>query len=192
MHSLHPQLCTSISATGRLPPAYFVFKGLMVPAAVMLMLYWLLTAAWLRHLGCQRRFRLRLILALGVVAGAGLIFYSLVLGWIGDLYRTVRVAGVMTFFGFSFFAQLLITGLAGETLAMRPGCATVLRWQRYDALAILVIGMASIAIGYISPDLYDRTDDAFAWNFTLLLCAHVLLTGELWRRSGWRFAFASE
>lgn len=188
----HIHSCTSISATGRLPPAYFVFKGLMIPTAVILVIYWLLSAVWLRQLGCRRRFSRGALVGLGLIAGAGLIFYSLVLGWIGDLYRAQRVTGVMTFFGFGFLAQLLITRLAGQALASHPGCAPVLRWQRIDALAILLLGLLSIALGYISPSLYDRTDDAFAWNFVLLLCLHVLITGELWRRTGFRLAFRAD
>jgi hypothetical protein len=48
--------CTSISATGREPPAFFVFKALMIPAAMLLMAYWLLNARWLRQLGCVSGF----------------------------------------------------------------------------------------------------------------------------------------
>lgn len=183
--------CTSISATGRAPPAYFVFKGLMIPAAVILMLYWLLSVAWLRELGCRRKIWLGTVLVCGAAAGIGLIFYSLVLGWIGDIYRLQRHAGVSAFFGFSFFAQLVITRL----LEQLPVAATQLRrhldWLRIITALIFLLGIASVAIGYISPDLYKRSDDAIAWNFTLLLCLHVLISAGMWRCSGWSCRFGT-
>jgi hypothetical protein len=40
--------CTSISATGRYPPASFLFKSVMMPEAILLALYWLFSVAWLR------------------------------------------------------------------------------------------------------------------------------------------------
>src|SRR5690606_17903778 len=143
--------CTSISATGRAPPAYFVFKGLMIPAAVILMLYWLLSVAWLRELGCRRNIWLGAVLGCGAAAGAGLIFYSLVLGWIGDIYRLQRHAGVSAFFGFSFFAQLLITWLVAQQPAAAQPLRRHLGWLWWIATLIFVLGIASVLIGYISP-----------------------------------------
>ena len=183
--------CTSISATGRAPPAYFVFKGLMIPAAVILMLYWLLSVAWLKELGCRRNIWLVAVLGCGAAAGAGLIFYSLVLGWIGDIYRLQRHAGVSAFFGFSFFAQLLITWLVAQEPAAAQQLRRQLGWLRRIATLIFVLGIASVLIGYISPALYKRTDDAIAWNFTLLLCLHVLVSAEMWRHSGWSLRFGT-
>jgi len=37
--------CTSISATGRHGAAYFLFKGTMIPAAMLLMAFWFLVDA---------------------------------------------------------------------------------------------------------------------------------------------------
>lgn len=182
--------CTSISATGREPPAYFVFKGLMIPAAVVLMAYWLLCAAWLRTLGCERPRWRGLVVGLGIAGSAGLIFYSLMLGWIGDIYRFHRQTGVTAFFGFSFLGQLVITWLLEQRPAVRRDFARNLGWLRLNTAMIWALGLASIAIGYLSPELYRRSDDAIAWNFTLLLCCHLLLTGDLWRRTGWRLGFA--
>ena len=181
--------CTSISATGREPPAYFVFKGLMIPAAVLLMLYWLLCTAWLRTLGCHHKHWRTLVVCLGLLGSSGLAFYSLMLGWIGEVYRFHRQTGVTAFFGFSFFAQLVVAWLLERCAGVRQNFARQLGWLRINAGLIWLLGLASILMGYISPDLYKRTDDAIAWNFTLLLCCHLLITGDLWRRTGWRLVF---
>jgi len=184
--------CTSISATGREPPAYFVFKGLMIPAAVLLMFYWLLCATWLRTLGCRHGRWRALVVGLGILGGGGLIFYSLMLGWIGDIYRFHRQTGVTAFFAFSFFSQLVVTWLLEKRPQIHRDFARQMRWLRINIALIWLLGLASIAIGYINPDLYKRSDDAIAWNFTLLLCCHILITGDLWRRSGWRLSFAAD
>jgi hypothetical protein len=42
--------CTSISATGRYPPASFLFKSVMMPEAILMAAYWLFSVAWLRSL----------------------------------------------------------------------------------------------------------------------------------------------
>ncbi|MEE4110897.1 MAG: hypothetical protein V2I24_16210, partial [Halieaceae bacterium] len=40
--------CTSISATGRQPPASFVFKGVMLPCAMLIAVFWWLQWRWLQ------------------------------------------------------------------------------------------------------------------------------------------------
>jgi len=184
--------CTSISATGREPPAYFVFKGLMIPAALVLMGYWLLSAQWLKALGCGRRGWLSALTALGVLAGAGLILYSVMLGSIGAEYRQLRHTGVLAFFGFTFFAQLTTTWLAATTPGLEKNFPRRLLALQWLLLVDLVLGLANVLAGFVSPDFYDRINDAMAWNFTLLLCLHVILTAELWRATGWRLSFRLE
>lgn len=181
--------CTSISATGRLPPAAFVFKGLMIPAAVLLVHYWILNACWLRRLGCQRHSWHRLLVILGLLAGCGLIIYSTLLGSIGPEYRGPRRTGVIAFFGATYLAQLIITWLLHERQAMRGEHGGLLFWLLVLMLLDLLLGLVHVLLGIAAPRLYETVTNAFAWNFTLLLCLHVLLTAELWRRTRWRLSF---
>jgi len=145
--------CTSISATGRVSPAYYVFKGLMIPAAMVLMAYWLLNARWLKTLGSQHRGWLAALIGLGVLASVGLIFYSLMLGAIGPEYRQQRHTGVLAFFGFTFFAQLLITWLAHQIPRLRTRCARRLHSMAILMFADLLLGLANVLIGFTDPAL---------------------------------------
>ena len=43
--------CVSISATGRHSPESFVFRAAIMPTAVFMMIYWKLSAEWLKTLG---------------------------------------------------------------------------------------------------------------------------------------------
>ena len=42
--------CTSSSATGRTPPASYLFRATMLPAAIILMAYWWLNHRWMSSL----------------------------------------------------------------------------------------------------------------------------------------------
>lgn len=177
--------CTSISATGREPPAYFVFKGLMIPAAVAMMAYWALAAAWLRGLGCRRTAWHAVLVVLGLSAGVALIFYTLVLGWIGPGYRLQRHTGVTAFFGCTFLAQLLFVWLLEQRPAVTQGFRPLLRTMQALAGLTLVLGLVNVFVAYAVPQVYRRLDDSMAWTFTLLLCMNVMACAELWRRSRW-------
>ncbi|MCK9503375.1 MAG: Frag1/DRAM/Sfk1 family protein [Porticoccaceae bacterium] len=184
--------CTSISATGRYPPAYFVFKGAMIPAAVILMAYWLLNVHWLKQLGCCHKNWQRALTLLGIAAGSGLIVYAVLLGSIPPEYRVPRHTGVIAFFGFSFFAQLLITWLIDQRPPMGSHYSGHLRWLKILLSLDMVLGLATVIAGFVIPDLYSQIDNAVAWNFTLLLCLHIMLTADLWRRTDFRFNFSAK
>ncbi len=181
--------CASISATGREPPAYFVFRALMIPAAVLLLAYWGLSAAWLNRLTGACRLRSVLIPVLGLTAAAGLIAYSVVLGWVGEDYRTQRYIGVLIFFGFSYLAQLLITALLYPLPVIRERHRGLLYLLVFVAALALAVALGHILLGYIDHDFYKATDDAFEWCIALTLCVHVLLVAEMWRRTGFRAEF---
>lgn len=181
--------CTSISATGRQPPAYFVFKGLMIPAALLLMAYWLFNPRWLRQLGCLHYSGQASLLVLGVLASSGLIFYSVLLGAIGPEYRQLRHSGVVAFFGFSFFAQLLLSRMMQSLTALTTKHSKLLSTLKALLLILLIAGSGHALLGYFAPPLYDASSNAVAWCFTLLLCLYVLINAELWRQTGWQLQF---
>ncbi len=188
--------CTSISATGRSPPASFVFKGLMIPAALLLMLYWLLNAQWLRQLGSRQRNWHNALVALGLLAGPGLIFHVLLLGEDSALYRQPRHWGVAVFSVCTFFAQVLFTALLQRLPLRQPGLRRRVRrrllWLWLLLLLDILIGLANVLSGQLSPTLYAALSNAFAWNFMLLLCLHVILTADLWYRTDWRATLSTK
>lgn len=177
--------CTSISAVGRSPPEALLFKALMIPAAVVLALYWWASRLWLLQLGCRSRRRLAAIVALGLIACAGLILYSVVLGEIGDGYRLSRRTGVFAFYGLSYLALLLIAAALHE-LPMPSASRRAGHALRINAGLMLAMGLLNTAIALWDEALSRRIEDAFEWVFTALLCCQVLITADLWRRTGFR------
>lgn len=178
------QSCTSISATGRQAPEFYLFKALMIPSAVMLGIYWWLSSRWLLSLGCKAQRARRLLVVLGLGSALGLILYSVMLGAIGDLYQLQRRIGVISFFGLSYIAQLIITRLLSEVDSSEYETKRGIQALKGCALLILLVGLSSVALSALDHDYYESKDDAFEWTLTLLLCIHVLVTAGLWKKTG--------
>jgi hypothetical protein len=169
--------CSSISRAGRYGSAYFLFKGGMIPLAVLLVPFWWLNRLWLQSLGSPGG---RALPWLGLTASLALLVYTLVLGHAGDAFHTLRRIGVIGWFGLTWLAQLQLGA------ALRPHDRWGVAGRRLVAmsLAALVAGIASLIAGLVFPDRHDDLEDAFEWTMALLLNVHVLIVALLWRRSG--------
>ncbi len=178
--------CASISATGRQPPESYLFKALIIPSAIVLAAYWWVFCRWLVALGCRARKRRMLVQTIAVAASAGLSLYCVMLGTIGEGYQLQRRTGVIMFFGFTYLNQLLTTRLLSHTPLLRRSYNRWLQGLQIGCLAILLVGLTSITLLLVNADWYYRTDNAFEWSFTLLLCVHLLATGMLWKKTGVR------
>lgn len=180
----HIESCASISQSGRYPPEFFVFKALMIPSAVLMLFYWFACQRWLAALTGQPLRRVSALPVLAVIAAAGLVLYSVMLGAIGDGYQTLRRIGVTTFFGLSYIAQLLVSLRLLAWSRQRPLFRGLSSSLIVLSVAVLVIGIATVIIDAIDPDYYDTKVDAFEWTVTVLLCLHVVVTARFWQRTG--------
>lgn len=173
--------CTSISATGRQPPAAYVFRGLMLPSAMLMMVFWWLHWAWLGSQNVHGRARTAMLI-LGVTSCIGLILYVTVLGEPGHLWRLQRRVGTILFFSFTFLAQLLLAGqlrsMDTKDLRMKPLGTRLLR----NCQLMLAIGMFSVIVQSVSEAWHDTIEDAIEWQLALLLQVNFLFTVTLWWR----------
>lgn len=182
--------CTSISATGRRPPASYLFRATMLPAAVVLAAYWWCSYSWLRSLsgetaGAGLR-SLRWMLGLGLVASIGLILYVTVLGEAGDVWRRQRRAGTVLFFSFTFISQLLLSAQLRRLAPRLPACQALARSMWYLCCILLALGILTLVLQAWYHAFYDSVEDAFEWVLSLLLQANFLLGYFCWRRAGWQ------
>jgi hypothetical protein len=175
--------CTSISATGREQPEYYLFKALMIPSALILVAFWWLSCQWLVTLGCKARKRRSALLCIGFIASIGLILYSVMLGSIDDAHRLSRRIGVTTFFGMTYLAQLLLIYLLANTRNLKIRYLPWLRVLESLAMTVLIVGIASVVLSIYDYELYKRTDNAFEWTFTLLLCLFAVVNAVLWKKT---------
>ena len=115
--------CVSISATGRYPPASFLFKAVMMPEAAILAVYWLGNVAWLRSLSREAGETRTIGTAIGGFGVAGTIFLVLYVTFLGTsepFYEFMRRFGVYLYFLFSVIAQII---LAVQVLRLPAGSA---------------------------------------------------------------------
>ncbi len=183
--------CTSISATGRHPPASYLFRATMLPAAAVLALYWWCNYCWLRWLqppGGRDR-GLRWMLALGLLACLGLVLYVTVLGEAGDAWRFQRRAGTVLFFSFTFLAQFLLSVQLRALAPQLPGVQWLARGMWWVCCLLLALGILTVVLQAWDGVWYDSVEDAFEWVLSLLLQANFLLGYLVWRRANWRLHF---
>lgn len=181
--------CTSISATGRNPPASFIFRAGMLPSAMLMVIYWWLHWRWLDDLEA-RKVRLNCMFWLGCLACFGLLLYVTVLGEIGDLWRLQRKIGTVLFFSFTFIAQLLLAAMLREmSETQHPTAPRLGRRMLAVCLLMLAIGIGSVLIQAWSEDWHDQVEDAIEWQLALLLQLNFLLSAGLWHKSPWELAF---
>ncbi len=182
--------CTSISATGRKPPASYLFRATMLPAAVILMAYWWLSYAWLAQLARETgRVKVRTsawMLALGILAAVGLILYVTVLGEAGEAWARTRRAGTVLFFSFTYIAQLL---LLAQLRRLRDHLPAVSAWITRSmwilCFALLATGVLTVVLDAWDEAWYETVEDAFEWFLSLMLQSNFFLGYLVWRRAGW-------
>lgn len=173
--------CTSISRTGRYGTSYFIFKGTMLPAALLGMLFWWLNGQWLRQLGVDSR-SVAWIPWLGLVACVALAAYTLALGHEGDRFNLVRRIGVVLYFSLTFIAELLISGALKSHPRWHSDGKNLLRLCELT----LAVGILSVILTAVVPHIYSKIDDAFEWVLALLINLHALWLALLWRKSRFR------
>ncbi len=173
--------CTSISRTGRNGMAYFIFKGAMLPAGLLGILFWWLNGRWLRQLGIHNA-GVAWIPWLGLIACLSLIAYTLALGHAGDGFNLVRRTGVVLYFSLTYIAQLLISGALRDHPAWSETGSRLLKLCQLT----LAVGILSVILDGVVPEFYDQRDNAFEWVLALLINLHALWLAMLWRRSRFR------
>lgn len=179
--------CTSISATGRQLPEKLLFKIIMLPAAMLAIVFWWIVWEWLWQV-CQRRSPA--MLATGAVAGLFLMLYVVALGE-GRDYQTIRRIGIILFFSLTFVGQLLFLHhcrrvMSSLTLIQRR----VVNIQTALAAILLAIGMLSVILD-LTYARYDDIEDAFEWVMMLFIVGQFIGHYPLWNSVNLRIRISS-
>lgn len=180
--------CTSISSAGRIGPETYIFKGTIIPTAMLMMGYWILSYRWLVCMGDKHSRSTRAIPYLGIIAAVFLILYATVLGSIGEVYAMQRRLGVTIFFAFTFLAQLLMTARIHKMHSDGN-----LALPAYIPRLFLGMGILLLAIGLTSGPLSlvaKQADNIVEWNFAVLMYLYFLPTYLLWRETGFTIRFS--
>lgn len=163
--------CTSISATGRHGIAYGWFKLTMIPAAIILFLFWRALFAWQVSSSAQQQ---RAIMVIGCIGAVCLAIYTIALGEAGDLFRRQRQIGATVYFTFTYLAQLL---LVAWLFRFRPteGKSNLWLYTMFAfCIACLSIGIVSLLIDAYTH-WHDNVEDAIEWILALLIDLNFLV-----------------
>ena len=185
--------CVSISRAARHGLPNHVFRALVLPAAALQGLCWLITARWLLQrcasAGLQPGLGLRLLAGLGLAAGVALVLYGAFLGTEGSVYRLLRQYGTVVYFGFTCLC-LLIAGAAVQRLA-HSGALRVGRFTLHAmsalSVALVLLGLVSVGVGAaVGDDLKYRVENITEWWAGLIFVLGFVALSALWRRCGLR------
>ncbi len=177
--------CVSISRAARHDLPNHIFRALVLPAAVLQMLTWELSASWLKGLGANPDRLLQALPWLGLLAGVFLILYGTFLGTEGEAYRWMRRYGVVFYFGFTCICMVIAAGILFR-LAQSGWIAPRMRFDRVLiglCLLLLALGLASGFSPLYTPDeqTQDRVGNALEWNGALIFTLFFVSLGWLWR-----------
>jgi len=179
--------CVSISRASRHDLPNHLFRALVLPAAALQALTWLLCAAWLRGMDTEARKLLRVLPWLGVAAGVFLVLYGTFLGTDGQAYRWMRRYGVIFYFGFTYLCMVIASG----TLWRLARAGVIAVPARLDLLLpglcalTLVIGLVQ---PFVSPfleneDLKNRLENILEWYVALAFTLFFFALAWLWRHT---------
>lgn len=179
--------CVSISRAARLEPAIHWFRALMLPAATLQGLVWVIAARWLRTLPIERARGERWLVLLGVTAAVALVLYVTFLGTEGSIYRALRRWGTAAYFGFTCIC-LLLTGGA----IRRAAAAGVLRLAPALARSVLGFGAALVTLGIVNTLVAaalaepwkDKVENASEWWGGAIFVLGFVALALMWRRVG--------
>lgn len=179
--------CVSISRAARSGPGLQLFRLVMIPVAVLLLVCWNDVRSWLNGLDACSIRRSRVIFVLGALGAVFLVSYVTALGSEGEWYRWMRRYGVTVYFGGTALAQLLLVWtlwpqrrkLASGALIRPVALLTVLVSLQW-ALGVLSVFKRLFVY---NPDLMDRIENVIEWSFALPMALAFLVVAVLFARS---------
>ncbi len=185
--------CTSISATGRYPPASYLFKAAMLPEAVLLFVFWLCAVAWLRALDALAHKTIRRsnhVATMGAVGALALIVYVTFLGTQAPFYEFMRRFGIYLFFLFTILAQLSMA-LRAMRLATVIGDRVLVRLVRgllLMAVLPFLLGVLNLLLKSLLADA-DQEENVIEWIVVMLMQIFFVISYFAWRRTGFSARF---
>lgn len=176
--------CVSISRTARQFPASLLFKGMMIPHAVLTIVVWYLSVKWIRGYHVAGK-SLTVIKGLSLIAGISMIVYLAALGVHGEEFRFARRTGVIISFSFTYLMQLLLYRkliAVKDIIQMSP---RLLFYQKWLCIVLLCIGIGNVLLDMFYAD-FHKWNDAIEWWFCLFLYGYFLTIASAWKQTGFR------
>ena len=165
----------------------------MIPAAIVMIAFWIACRRWLLTIGASDGRMVRAMVYLGCMSAIFLILYTMFLGSKGDLYNFMRRTGVIIFFSFSFLAQAMLLGCLQRLQAAKQidVPAYILKGKLAILVGLIAIGLGSIPISNFVVDEH-RPENAVEWTYALLMVSYYFFTWLACRRTVTRKIFTGK
>ncbi|MDP3085362.1 MAG: hypothetical protein Q8N44_16965 [Rubrivivax sp.] len=178
--------CVSISRAARHDLPNIVFRALMLPAAVLQALCWMLMPGWLRSLQRAPARWQRSLPWLGLIACISLVLYVSFLGTEGAGYRLLRRYGTALYFGFSCIGMLIVSGalqpLAAAGSALRRAGNALL--ALCAALPLLGLAHVLLPLAWGGAAAKDRVENITEWWGAAIFTVFFAVLAWAWRQTG--------
>lgn len=171
--------CVSISRAARHDLPNHLFRALLLPAAALQALCWILCGAWLRTLGVTPTRKLRALPWVGVAAAVFLVLYGTFLGTEGETYRWMRRYGVVMYFAGTCIAMLIVSD-AVRSRAVLALCA---------ALPLLGLVSAFGPLFQVSEGQRNALQNSMEWFGGLIFTLFFFAIAWQWRVSRFELRF---
>ncbi|AUD79341.1 hypothetical protein CW740_08810 [Kangiella profundi] len=179
--------CTSISRAARNGDAIFLFRGLMMPTAAFLIIFWYLQSIWLKQMTQKPH---PVVFILGNIGAVFLVLYADFLGTEGDFYEFMRRYGITFYFAMTILAQMLsIRSLKKVKGTLDRKIKRYLSIQFVLIAIYWVLGIANVVIKATGVSWVDQSENIIEWHFALYMSFFFGLTAMMWKRSGFEFQF---
>ena len=185
--------CASISATGRYPPASFLFKAVMMAESVVMIGYWLFNVAWLRSLEKLHGQPGNGGTVIGVLGSGGALFLMLYVTFLGTqepFYEFMRRFGIYLYFALTIVAQILLA-LKSKQLGNALRLSSVIRVGNFQfalAAAPFALGVLNLTLKATRTDP-DPAENVIEWISALLMQCYFVLSYFAWRDSGFAMRY---
>ncbi|GAA0846378.1 hypothetical protein GCM10009113_20980 [Marinobacter szutsaonensis] len=180
--------CTSISRAAREGNAIFLFRGLMMPLAALLVLFWYLQSVWLKQI-TQKAHPWTFVA--GAIGALFLILYVDFLGTEGDFYRFLRRYGTTLYFALTVLAQMFsIRSLQQKSAELDTHIRRYLNLQFLLMVLYWCLGIANVVIKATGVSWADQSENVIEWHFALYMSLYFGLSAMMWKRSrfDWQFS----
>ena len=144
--------CTSISKVGRYGVAFYLYKILIIPSVILMIIFWYQVNKYIH--------KSNLLLFLSITSCIFLIIYLFALGFEGNIYRFMREIGIFVFFILSPVCQALLVFLISDK-----------KIRSKFSLKTLLSMYLLFVVGYLLILPFDNSnyENVIEWNFAFLI-----------------------